>query len=72
LKIVGAFVWRKCSEDFADRGADGFDGAGGGLAQEVLDLGEDLLDRVQVRRVFRQKKSLAPAERMSWRTALAL
>src|SRR2546430_10856869 len=39
-------------------GADGFDGAGGGLAQEVLDLGEGLLDRVQVRRVFRQEEEL--------------
>src|SRR5258708_9982251 len=58
LKIVGAFVGCKCSEDFADRGADGFDGARGDLAQEVLDLGEDLLDRVQVRRVFRQEEEL--------------
>lgn len=38
--------------------ADGFDGAHGDLAQEVLDLGEDLLDRVQVRRVFRQEEEL--------------
>jgi hypothetical protein len=58
LKIVDAFVWCECSEDFADRGADGFDGARGGFAQEVLDLGEDLLDRVQVRRVFRQEEEL--------------
>src|SRR6202051_2606195 len=58
LKIVGAFVGCKSSEDFADRGANGFDGARGGLAQEVLDLGEDLLDRVQVRRVFRQEEEL--------------
>src|SRR5664280_2382499 len=29
-----------------------------GLAQEVLDLGEDLLDRVQVWRVFRQEEEL--------------
>ena len=40
------------------RTADGFDGAHGDLAQEVLDLGEDLLDRVQVRRVFRQEEEL--------------
>ena len=30
----------------------------GGLAQEVFDLGDDLLDRVQVRRVFRQEEEL--------------
>jgi len=38
--------WRirgvKCSEDFADCGTDGFGRARGGLAQEVLELGEDL------------------------------
>ena len=56
MKIVGAFVGCKSSEDFANRGADGFDGARGDLAQEVLDLGEDLLDRVQVWRVFRQEE----------------
>jgi hypothetical protein len=30
----------------------------GGLAQQVLELGEDLFDRVQVRRVFRQEEEL--------------
>src|SRR5437588_7733499 len=63
LKIVGAFVGCKCSEDFADRGADGFDGARGGRAQEVLDLGEDLLDRVQVWRVFGQEEELGAGGR---------
>jgi hypothetical protein len=33
-----------------------FDCACGGLAQQMLELGEDLLDRVQVWRVFRQEK----------------
>ena len=32
--------------------------SGGGLSQQVLELGEDLLDRVQVRRVFRQEEEL--------------
>src|SRR5438067_530877 len=58
LKIVGAFAGCKSSEDFADCGADGFDGARGGLAQKMLDLGEDLLDRVQIRRVFGQEEEL--------------
>ena len=41
-EIVGAFGERKCSEDFADCDADGFGRARGGLAQQVLELGEDL------------------------------
>jgi hypothetical protein len=33
---------RKCSEDFADYDADGFGRARGGLAQQVLELDENL------------------------------
>src|SRR3979490_2941921 len=47
-------------EDFADCDADSFGRARGGLAQQVLELGEDLFDRVQVRRVFRQEEELGP------------
>jgi hypothetical protein len=56
--LVAFSVWNCYSAyNFAcRRTADGFDGAHGDLAQEVLDLGEDLLDRVQVRRVFRQEE----------------
>ena len=32
--------------------------ARGGFAQQVLELGEDLLDRVQIGRVFRQEEEL--------------
>jgi hypothetical protein len=39
--MVGAFGGRKRSEDFADCDADGFGRARGGLAQQVLELGED-------------------------------
>jgi hypothetical protein len=58
--LVAFSVWNCYSAyNFAcRRTADGFDGAHGDLAQEVLDLGEDLLDRVQVRRVFRQEEEL--------------
>jgi hypothetical protein len=35
-------VGRKCSEDFADCDADGFGRVRGGLAQQVLELGEDV------------------------------
>src|SRR3979490_3487447 len=47
-------------EDFADCDADSFGRGRGGLAQQVLELGEDLFDRVQVRRVFRQEEELGP------------
>jgi hypothetical protein len=50
----------KCSEDFADCDADGFGRARGRLPQQVLELGEDLFDWVQVRRVFRQEEELGP------------
>ena len=48
------------SEDFANCGADGFDGSRGGFAQEVFELGEDLIDQVQVRGVFRQEERALP------------
>ena len=38
----------------------GFDGSFGGLAEQQLELGEDLLDRVQVGRVGRQVQQLGP------------
>jgi hypothetical protein len=40
--MVGAFGGRKCSEDFADCDAVGFGRACDGLAQQLLELGEDL------------------------------
>ena len=42
----------------ADSRADSFDVACGGFAQQVLELGEDLLDWIQVGRVFRQEEQL--------------
>jgi hypothetical protein len=38
--------------------ADSVLGSGGGFSQQVLELGEDLLDRVEVGRVFRQEEEL--------------
>ena len=58
FEVVGAFLWREGFEELADGGADGFDGSRGGFAQQVLELGEDLLDGVQVGRVFRQEEQL--------------
>lgn len=48
------------------------DGSRCSFADEVFELGKDLFDRVQVGEYFGRKKSLAPTERMSWRTALLL
>ena len=38
--------------------ADSVLGSGGGFSQQVLELGEDLLDRIEVGRVFRQEEEL--------------
>jgi hypothetical protein len=46
------------------------DGSRDSFAQQVLELGEDLLDWIEVGRIFPQKNSLAPRVRMSARTAL--
>ena len=46
------------TEDFADRDADCFDCSRGGFSQQMLELGEDLFDRVQVGRVFWQEEEL--------------
>jgi len=42
----------------ADRQADPCLGPGGSLAQQVLELGEDLLDRVEIRGIFWQEQQL--------------
>jgi hypothetical protein len=64
--MVGAFGGRKCSEDFADCDADGFGRARGGLAQQVLELGEDLSIGLGSGEYFGRKKSLAPAAQSSF------
>jgi len=55
-EVVGAFLGGEGSEEFTDRCGRGFERSGCGLAQEVFELGEDLLDRIQIRRVFGQEK----------------
>src|SRR5579863_665830 len=59
-EVVGAFLGGVGSEQLADGGDDGFDGARGGVAQQVLELGEDLFDRVEVGRVFGKEEQLGP------------
>lgn len=72
FEVVGAFIGCEGVECLANCRADRINGSRGGLSEQVLELGKDLLDGVQVRRVFWQEESLAPTERMSWRTALLL
>jgi hypothetical protein len=47
-EAVVAFRWREGVGDAADGGPETLDGALGGLSQERLELGEGVLDRVEV------------------------
>lgn len=53
-QIVAAFLCREGVEQFANLLAQISDGSLRGLAQQGFQLGEDLLDRVQIGRVWRQ------------------
>jgi hypothetical protein len=59
LEVVRAFVWGEGPEDVADGDTNGINVANCGVAQQVLELFEDLFDRVQVREYFGRKNSLA-------------
>jgi len=54
LALLGGVAVEEC----ADGCADGICGSDGGLAQEVLELGEDLLDGVQIERIVPQEQEL--------------
>ena len=58
FEVVGAFLRLEGCEKLADCRAEGLWGASGGLSQEVLELGEDLFDRVQIGGIFRQEDQL--------------
>src|SRR2546430_14421807 len=58
LQVACAFFGLEELENFADGEANSFDRSGGKFSQEVLELGEDLLDGVQVGRVFGQEEEL--------------
>jgi len=60
-EVVGAFAWRVGAKQGSDGGADLVASAGCGVAQQVLELGEDLLDRAQVGRIFGQQEELGTA-----------
>ena len=56
FKVVGLFLERKVVEQLADRRIfNGSNGACASFAQQILELGKDVLDGVQVGRLFRQK-----------------
>ena len=57
-EVVGALGRRERVEASADDGPEVIDGAGGGLAQERLELGDGVLDRVEVGRVGREEQEL--------------
>ena len=56
FEIVCAFLCCDAFEDIAERCADCVETAGCGLAQPMFEFSENLLDRVQVGRIFRQEK----------------
>jgi hypothetical protein len=57
-EVVCAFRRGEAVEQLADGGANGIEVSGRGVAQQMLELGEDLLDRVEVGRVFGQEEQL--------------
>ena len=58
FEVIGAFLWREGLEQLADCRAEGLNGARGAFSQQVFQLGKDLFDGVQIRRVFRQEEQL--------------
>ena len=70
-EVVGAFLWGEGVEQLADRSKDSFDRARCGVAQQVLELGEDLFDGFRSGEYLGRKNSFAPAERIARRTAFA-
>ena len=60
LEVCGAFGGRVLGEDFAAGIGDGFVTSRPGLSQQSFELGEDLLDGIEVGRVFRQKDEASP------------
>jgi hypothetical protein len=67
LEVVGAFLDGNAVEECADGFADGVLGASGGFSELVLELGEGLLDRVEVGGVFGEEQQLGagPTKRLT-------
>jgi hypothetical protein len=47
-EIVPALLWREVIKVLADGVPECFLGAGGGFSEQLLQLGEELLDRVEI------------------------
>lgn len=60
FEVVGAFLGCEGIECVADRGTDRVDGSRGSFAEQVLEHGKDLFDRIQVGRVFWQEEQFGP------------
>ena len=60
LEVCGAFGRRVLGEDFAAGLGDRLVASRSRLSQQSFELGEDLLDRIEVGRVFRQKDEASP------------
>src|SRR5215211_7424099 len=58
FEVVCAFCWREEVEEVANLLPCGLNGPGLGLAEPVLELGEELLDGVQVGAVGRQEEEM--------------
>ena len=70
--VWGAFFWSVLSEDLSAGLGYGFVASRSRLSQQGFELGEDLLDRIEIGRVLRQKDEARPdvADRTSHRLSL--
>ena len=57
-QISGAFGWRELVEELADASPCGLDGSLIRLSEQGFELGEDLLDRIEVRTVWGQEQEM--------------
>jgi hypothetical protein len=71
-EVCGAFFGRVLGEDLCAGLADGFVASRSRLSQQSFELGEDLLDRIEVGRIFRQEDEARPniADRLPHRPSL--
>jgi hypothetical protein len=72
LEVCGAFCGRVLGEDFAACVGDRLVASRFGLSQQSLELGEDLLDGVEVGEYLGRKTRRAPTARMAFRTPFPL
>src|SRR3979490_2720943 len=59
-ETIRALLGRVAPQYLPDRGAHRLPGSGAGRAEQVLELGEHLLDRIEIGGIFRQQEQLGP------------